>query len=221
MKETSIFYEFGNNSAYNRSFTVAWRIHPRSEMHYHECPECGIAEEFPRGAFDVDIEGGTKYPDILGCGAYPFLIVSESVVMAWQEAEITCFHKFPVGIAEIKSRKLREVQPPRYWRVEIDGGCKIDLPASGVEVIRFCPECHHLETRPSLVRGFQMVSESWDGCPIFRDGELYPRVNFCNEKVLEIARQHRFSNFRFEPMQGPFDSWSKGIEYLASVRTTK
>lgn len=221
MKETDTFYEFSNNSSYNRIFTGAWRIHPRSAMIYHECPQCGAGEEYPSGAFDVDVEGGTKYPDILGCGAYPFLILTDAVVTAWRQADIDCFQSYPVGIADIKSKKLRDVPPPRYWRIEIEGTCRIDLRASGVEVVKFCPECHYLVTRPTMASGFQIVKGSWNGCPVFRDAELYPRVNFCTQKVLEVARQNRFTNFRFEPMQGPFDSSSKGVDYLESKRRRK
>jgi hypothetical protein len=177
---------------------------------------CGAVEHYPRGAFDVIVEGGTKYPDILGCGAYPFLIVSEVVIKVWQQAEITCFHTYPVGIAEVKAKKLRDVAQPQYFRVEIDGKCEIDLIASGVKLIRVCPECHRVIERPTLPheRSYRIKPDSWDGCPIFRDSVLYPRVSFCTQKLLNLAGQHRFTNFRFEPMTGPFDSASKGMDYL-------
>lgn len=220
MKETEIFYEFGHNSSYTRGFTWAASIRPRSEMVYRVCAEDGAVENYPSGAFDVILEGGTKYPDVLGCGAYPFLIVTESVIKAWYEADITCFKTYDVGVAEVKSQKLRDVIPPRYFRVEIEGSCQIDLAASGIEVVHFSPECHHLVTRSSQVAGFKMVAGSWSGCDLIRDAQLYPRVNFCTEKVLATARHYRFTNFRFELMQGPFDSSSKGIDYLTSKRSS-
>ena len=216
MKENETFYEFSHNSSHTRGFTWAISIEPRSEMIDQVCPEYGAAEHYPSGAFDVIVEGGTRYPDVLGCGAYPFLIVSEAVITAWREAGINSFDTYPIGTAEVRSRKLRDAVPPPYFRVEIDGQCKINLAASGVEVVRFCPEHHYLVTRPSLVPGFRMVPGSWDGSPLFRDPVLYPRVNFCTQMVLDLAREHRFTNFRSEPMEGPFNSASKGIDYLGT-----
>lgn len=183
-------------------------------MVHSVCPEYGAVEDYPSGSFDVVVEGGTKYPDVLRCGAYPFLIVSEAVTSAWHEAGITCFHTYQVGIAEVKSTYMQGVAPPNYFRIEIDGKCQIDLAASGMEIVHFCREHHYLVTRPSLAPKFHMIPDSWDGCYLFRDPVLYPRVNFCTRIVLDLARQHRFTNFRFEPMGGPFDSASKGIKYL-------
>lgn len=216
MKEITTFYRFSNNTFHGRGFTWAASIYPRSEMIDRFCSECGAVENYPSGAFDVLVEGGSKYPDILGCGAYPFLIVTEPVVMAWQKEGITCFHTYPVGIAKVKSRKLQGVLPPRYLRVEIDGRCKIDLTASGVDVIRICPECHRVIERPKypFEHGYRMETGSWDGCALFRDPILYPRVSFCTHAILELARQHRFTNFRFELMDKPPDPTSNGIDYL-------
>jgi hypothetical protein len=221
MKQAEAFYTFRHNSFHTRGFTWAWNIVPRSEMHFRECSECGTVEEYPSGAFDVVVEGGTKYPDILGCGAYPFLIVSEAVITAWHAANITCFHSYPVGIAEVKAKKLREVVPPLYFRVEIDGTCQIDLSASGVKLVSICPQCGHIIEDPSSYEhGYQMVPGSWDGCALFRDPIVYPRVSFCTGEVLRIAGQHRFSNFRFEPMEELYDPASKGIQYLSRKQRT-
>lgn len=214
MKRAEGFYVFSDNSFSTRGFTWAMSIRPRSEMYHRVCPKYGVVESYPSGALDIVVESGSKYPDILGCGAYPFLIVADRVVKAWHEAGVESFHVYPVSIAEVKCRKLRDIEPPAYYRVEIDGRCQIDLAASGLEIVRLAPECHYLWTRPSMASGFRMVPGSWDGSPLFRDPVLYPRVTFCTQLILALAGQHRFTNFRFEPMEGPFDPSSKGIDYL-------
>jgi hypothetical protein len=178
------------------------------------CPECNSVEFFPSGAFDVTVDGGSKYPDVLGCGAYPFLFLSERVISAFIEGKIAAFHTFEVGVTKVISTKLRDIQPPKYYRVEIDGACEIDLLASGLKISRLSSNCHHLVTDPMLANGFVMKSGSWDGSPLFRDPVLYPRVNFCTQSLLELAYQYQFSNFRFEPMEGPRNSARKGIDYL-------
>lgn len=217
MNERTTFYRLRDNSSYNRQFASAWHIVPRSPMVHRVCPECDTVENYPSGAFDVFIERGSQYPDVLGCGAYPFLIVSERVIKVWQGAGISSFHTFPVAITEVQSKKLRDVTPPRYFRIEIDGTCQIDLAASGAEVISFCPECHHLDTRPYF-HGFHMVPGSWDGSPLFRDPVLYLRVNFCTQLVFDLARQHRLTNFRFDLMDQPYEYGSRGIDYMKRQR---
>lgn len=212
------FYRFRNNSSHTRGFTWAASIWPRSVMYRRVCPEYGVIISYPTAEFDVVVEGGGRYPDILGCGAYPFLIVSESVVNAWYNAGITCFHSYLVRVAGVRSqsKKLSAATPPPYFRIEIDGRCEVDLEASGLEVIHFAPECEHLVTKPSMPFGFQIMPGSWDGSPLFRDPVHYPGISFCTQIVLDIARVHRLTNFRFEPMQGPYDPGSKGIDYLGA-----
>ncbi len=209
------FYTFSHNSSYNRQFPWAISIHAKSEMIDRICPEYGVRERYPSGAFDVTIEGGSEYPDFLGCGAYPFLIVSQTVINDWKAAGITSFYTYPVGIVEVESEELENTSSPTYYRVEIDGRCQIDLKASGLRVIRQALDCHYLITEPSVGSGFRMLPKSWDGSPIFRDVDLYPRINFCTELVLQIARKYKHTNFRFEPMEGSFDHFSSGIGYFA------
>lgn len=209
------FFSFRNNSSYNRSFTYAVSLVPKSEVVTQVCSKCGSVAEYPSGSFDVVLEGGTKFPDVLQCGAYPFLIVSEAVITAWQEAKIECFHNYPVGIASVQSKRMKDV-PPKYFRTEIDGRCRIDLKASGIQVIRICPECNTITENPKFSdsHGFIMERGSWDGCDIFRDEIYYPRLNFCTERVLSLMGERRLTNFRFEPMEIPPDPGSKGIKYF-------
>lgn len=214
MNREPVLYTFRHNTAYTRGFTWAASIVPRSPVIQRTCPACDAVEEYAEGAFDVILEGGTKYPDVLGCGAYPFLMVTEAVTETWREAGIDSFHEFPVGIAAIRSSKLNEVEPPRYCRIEIDGVCRVDLAGSGLTVVRFCSDCHHLVTRPPVATRYEMVPGSWDQSHLFRDPIHYPRVNFCSQLVVDLAGKHGFANFRFETMQGPIDPASKGLRYL-------
>jgi hypothetical protein len=209
------FCVFGDNTFSNRSFAWAASIHPRSEVVHQICSNCGSVKYYPKGAFDVTLEKGSKYPDVLGCGAYPFLIVSGKVIEAWQEAGICCYHTYDVKIAEIKSAKLKDLTAPKYYRVEIDGSCLIDIEASGAKVVNFCPECHHLVTHPSVLNSFSIATGSWDGSSLFRDQVHYPMISFCTDTIVKIAFQYRLTNFRFEPMAGPLDPGNKAIDYLA------
>lgn len=178
------------------------------------CRKCGSSQFYPKGGFGVRLEGGVEYPDILGCGAYPFLIVSQRVLEDWAREAITNYSTYRVEIVSVDSLDLNHRPAPVYYRVELDGRCRIDLAASGLDVLKHCPECDYLQTRPALADGFQMIPNSWDGSDVFRDIALYPRVSFCTRRVLELARKYQHTNFRFEFMQGPFDRRGMGISYL-------
>jgi len=170
------------------------------------CQDYGVVVSYPSGEFDVIVEGGNSYPDILGCGPYPFLIVSEPVVEAWRAAGVSSFTSYLVRVEDVHSRspKLLRAIPPLYYRIEIDGRCEIDMAASGLNIVRYAPDCHYIVTDPPQAFGFQMVDGSWDGAPLFRDHARYPRESFCTQAIPDIVQEQRFSNFRFEPMAGPF-----------------
>jgi hypothetical protein len=209
-------YHFHDNTFSTRGYTWAASIIPKSPRHDHVCTTCGAVNHSPSGAYDVIVEGGTKYPDILGCGAYPFLIVSEKVIGVWQAAGINCFHTYPVNVAGVRSKPLRNITPPAYFSVEIEGSCRIDPVASGFKVIRICPECHRVIAQPVIPDEHRYVMEnnSWDGSPLFRDPIQYPCVSFCTQQVLELAGQHHLTNFYFENMDVPLYRAGKGIDYL-------
>jgi hypothetical protein len=178
------------------------------------CKNCGHVEHYPSGAFDVNLEGGSEYPDALGCGAYPFLIISERVVDDWNQAGIDNYLTYPVRISSIDSADITNKLPPNYWRIEMNGTCSIDLLSSGLVNADYCAICGNLRTGESQITGFIMEADSWDGSDLFRDKNQFPRINFCTMRILELAKKKTHSNFRFEPMQGPFGIDGKGITYL-------
>ncbi|WP_152966342.1 hypothetical protein [Ornatilinea apprima] len=223
MKENASFFIFSDNTFHSKRYTWATSIIPRSQMVNRRCHYCSAVENYPSGEFDVVLENGSEFPDMLGCGAYPFLILSERVISTLVAEKISAFHTFSVGISEIrsKSKMLMETDPPKYYRVEIDGNCQIDLEASGLELVHFCPECHHLVTNPRVPNGLQIISGSWDKSDVFRDVQFYPRINFCNESLPGIVNRNKFTNFRFEFMQGPWNSSTKGLNITKLFKQLK
>lgn len=212
MKEP-VFLKLSDNTYSFAKFPWAVKIVPGSKMIYNLCRECGVVQSYPSGGFGVTLEGGHTYPDFLGCGAYPFMILSRRVLDDWAREGISNYKVYSVEIVSTDSAKLAEKRPPEYYRVELDGRCQIDLAASGLEVVKHCWECGYLQTRPALADGFQIVPNTWDGSELFRDTIHYPRVTFCTQRVMEIAREHQHTNFRFELMHGPLNRSGAGIDY--------
>src|SRR5438132_3177485 len=113
-----LFYEFSDNSSYEKKWAFAVSIHPKSPVVIWRCPECGRAAHYPAGAFDVTVEGGSAFPDVLGCGAYPLLILSERVISLLKSAGISFFQESPVNDGAIQESRVRPEEAPAYFRAD-------------------------------------------------------------------------------------------------------
>lgn len=196
-----VHYEFYDNSPSEKQWAYAVSIRPKSHVIDWYCPDCGQAAKYPAGSFDVVLEGGTQFPDFLGCGAYPLLIVSHRVLSTWRDAGVCQFVEYPVGIAAIQDSNLLVHSAPQYFRIEIRGECIIDMAASGISVTGICNRCGEIDWTPPSVRPLRILDGSWDGSDLFRDQRVFRRVNLCTERVVELARLHGFTNASFERME--------------------
>lgn len=191
-------YQMRHNTDRSSGWLYAAHIKPRSELVSNYCDGCGRGSEIPAEAFDVDVEGGWRFPDILQCGAYPFLIVSERVVSVWVAVGIDCFKAFKVRVKAVDAEKPVISAPPTYFRIEVTGTCLVNQEASGITVTSKCRKCglgmiKHVSDRP-----FAIVDDSWNDYALFRDEGLLPRITFCNQEVRKLISKHKLTNFRFE-----------------------
>lgn len=209
------FFLMRDNSIYTRGFSYASGLYaPHIEK---QCPRCE-RRMFPlfQGEAEALIEKGSQWSDIVGAGsARPPFMISQRVIDTLHEANVTGFEQHSVRITDIKSAKLRIISPPQYYYLNIDGHMDIDLEASEVKVALLCPVCFASEKRSQPER-FVPLAETWDGSDVFILRNFPSGLIFCTRKVLELARQHSWTNFRFQPMnvlQHDAMSW-KGIDYL-------
>lgn len=214
-KENLNFYRVSHNSDYNKKlFTWASKIVEKPKVIERICPTCHKVNEDWMGTFSMILEGGRKFPEVLGCGAFPLFIVSETVTKVWEEENVTGFSTNPISIADIQSDYLKSQTPPRYFRIIVNGKCIIDFNKSGYSSTKFCKTCGKINVlNPFDLKGYLMVPGSYSDDDLFRDSFQLPAVNFCTEKILEIARDHQFTNFRFEKMNTPYSFSGQGISY--------
>jgi hypothetical protein len=197
-----LFYQFTDDSPFQKKWAFAVSMHPKSPVVKWSCPECGRGARYPVGAFDVTVEGGCEFPDVLGCGAYPLLILSERAVSVFKAGGIACFQEYPVTVAAVQESRVRREKAPAYFRVEITGECMIDFAGSGAMIKGICGRCGGIETEPLLVRRFALIQGSWDGCELFRDRRYFPRVSFCTQRIVDLAKANDLTNCRFQQMKG-------------------
>ncbi len=111
------FFTVRNNSNEKRGFPWIMSI-VTGKTGLPDCPECGESPGSRFGDLLVALERdkGVKWPDVIGCGAEPLLIVSERVLADWRSEKVG---EFPVGgrvsLAPPFPARLQEVEPPKYF----------------------------------------------------------------------------------------------------------
>jgi hypothetical protein len=149
-------------------------------------------------------------------------IVTKRVLDDWRDDGIGEFPISPLEILPPLPPLLMNLPMPEYFWLDGEQmpGARLDFEASGFVGTRFCPACgtrlsdigatydrQHSGTWPMA-----LVEGSWSGANVFTT-DLSPAAFFCTEKVLDCARKHRHTNFRFVP-SNVAASPAKGLKYL-------
>ncbi len=139
-----------------------------------------------------------------------------------EEDGIGDFHVSRLLLAEPLPTELRNTEPPQYLSLEREGmrGALLDFEASGFVGNQFCPECgtrrHDIHATNQRQRSgtwpMALVEGTWNGAHLFTT-DLSTSALFCTDAVLDCAKRHRHTNFKFRPLETAA-SVTKGIEYL-------
>ena len=209
------FYNMSNNTCLSRGWTYAPSFYPVDNYVRYNCPKCGAIAYYPTGKYAIDLEGGTKYPDILLCGAYPLLIVSERVRNDWVNSGITGFVSFPLEIREIASAKLKTKEPVQYYGIEVSAKCELDLVAMDVEITNKCDKCGNIRLSKNTedIQKLVIKSDSVGNFDIFVS-EIFPAKIFVSERVVKCACINKHTNFSFIKAEESLNLFSESIDYL-------
>ena len=204
---TSRFYDVSDNTFDTRGFP--WISHINSGLKNRlPCPECDAFNYELPGELAVSLEPkkGTKWPDVIGCGAEPLFIVSKRVLRDWKNDGIGEFLSHRIHIIPPFPKRLQDMEPPYYsW---LDGsqmhGARMDFDASGFVEVTFCLACGRrsdnvtatYDRQHSKAWPMAFIDNSWTGENLFTT-DLSPAAFFCTESVVESARKHGHTNFRF------------------------
>jgi len=222
------FFDVSHNSFDTRGFPWGQSI-LRGEELVRVCYECtkdpeGRKTWQTRGHVELLLEQGkgNRWPDVLGCGAFPLFIVSRRVIDDWREDGIGEFPSNPVKIANPLPKRLQGTEVPEYFWLDGDAmiGAKLDFDKSGFIGVSFCPACsartHNIRTtydrQHSGTWPKMFLEGSWNGTHIFTT-DLSSTSFFCTEVVVACARKHKHTNFRFVPAERAASS-TEGIKYL-------
>jgi len=220
------FFSVRNNSLRKRGFPWIQSL-GRGFREFFLCRQCVPARSIMYAAGPIeavcDRRKGVEWPDVIGCGHFPFFILSESALDAFSEAGLVDLPHHGVLIQTPLPRKLERLPPPKYFW--LDGkrmkGALLDFEASGFVGVRFCPECGTrtddigatFSRQNSRVCPFAFRESKWNGAQLFTT-DLSPCVFFCTETVVDCARKKKLTNFRFIPVEEGANSKSKGLDYM-------
>jgi len=189
------------------------------------CPQCGARRGGPTRELEVEFMRSKAriWPDAVGSGAYPLLIVSRRVLDSWREEGVGEFPVHRVHMLPPFPGQLADTTPPEYFW--LDGSkmrrAKLDFDASGFVGVRFCSKCGQrwddipatYDRQHSGVWPYTFVPGTWSGANLFTT-DLSPAAFFCTEAVVQCAAKHKFTNFKFRPVEwGVVTAGRPGIKY--------
>lgn len=221
------FFNVSDDSFGMHSFPWGQRILKGLELVKvcYACADGGRRIERPHGEVELLLQKdkGTRWPDVLGCGAWPLFVVSRRILLDWNSAGIRDVVAYPVRLATPLPRKLQTIPPPDYFWLDGEQmlGARLDLEASGFVGVSVCEKCgtqlYDIKATYQRQHGatfpMEFIKSSWSGADVFTTN-LSPGVFFCTERVFECAKNNRHTNFRFVP-SAVAASPSAGIKYLS------
>jgi len=193
-------YSVIDNTIEETQWTWAWALRPRLATIIKNCDLCHRGSlypgRYPERALDAEVEDGTSYPDILGCGSYPFFILSEAMLLHLESCGIESFQSFPLNITRATGSAIKTVNPPQYYHLKLAVGCELDFPKMGVSVVEHCSKCYYTRVDPSS--GFDTVvkGKSLHGYDLFIS-EFFPCKAICTSRFKDIVEQNHGTNFEF------------------------
>ncbi len=197
----------------------------------YECNSGMHIIQYATGKLVGDLDNrGAKWPDRLGCGHFPFFIVSERVIDAWASEGIGSFPHTEIELTPYRPKKLRDVPPPRYYWIDGEKirGALIDFEASGFVGNKFCPECG-VRTDDVVATGnrqdekawpYVFQESSWNGGNLFTT-DISSTVFFCTRAVVDCARQYKFTNMKFIPVEEGSGAYKRKLELIKRLTASR
>jgi len=170
------------------------------------CKRCGGVDiEIVETPMKITIEGKGKFPDILECGEYPFLIVSKKVVDLLEISSITGFDYQTVQLLTNKGDLISNVNEG-YFKIEVMNELEMDLGKMGIEIIDICPLCSKIRySKRTWEFGDILLKQGYGYLPDLFTLKHFPRTYFCSRKVLELVFKNKLTNFSAKNGPSSFD----------------
>lgn len=172
------------------------------------CPLCGKSK-------DERKEGGMvsfSQPN----GNLDFYASSKHEIVVSKRVRESILRNNIIGISFFTLSEDRNITKPLdlFW-TSIGGVIRVNPNSLNLHDDDICQLCLITIRNPKIKRFIPMI-ETWDGSDFFRVKNWYNKHIFCTRRVVELAREERWSNLQFEPMDRPREQiiMPFGIDYL-------
>lgn len=162
-----------------------------------------------------------EWPDWLDVGGPPSIILSERVLEAWKVDGIGEFPCHELMIEQPVPGILKKKPQPRYFWIDNEDivGVELDWIASSFIDVWSCVRCRTIANWDSDLSLWHkqrtpwiFVEGSWNGLHLFTVDSL--GYVFCTEDLVRSVARHKFTNFRFVPVEEGDGAGVEGIDYL-------
>ena len=201
------------------------------EMHSVPCGGCGreLVPEF-EGPVGASIEFYDCWPDAMGTGGVrPHLLLSERVIAALETEKLATVERGRVILERIHDDSGETLapaaRPPKYFFINTCDAVDIDIKRTtwNLPVLGICQACGWMRfdytNRPPLGKGpyeHLVLSEESVKSDLFHLRGMSRSRFFCTLRFVEMAREHRWTNLHFEPInlvKPRYTRWL-GVDYL-------
>ena len=182
------------------------------------CPMCNkMIGDHDENSDCLWINREMEFPDVLLCGHYPLVIVSNRVIEAWQKNNVTGYIAHSINKL-VDSNRCEINAPVRYFNIIITGRAELDLEKMGISIIKQCATCNCVEyDKPSWEFGEAYIkAETYDGSDLFVDKHFTQSV-MCTQKILEIVYREKLTNFEFRKLEAKFKYMVNSVIDLKSL----
>ena len=206
------YFSIRHNTARNRRFPEICKI-VDGVIDSGPCPTCKSGRRKPDGTLRVLVarRQAALWPDVIACGDYPCLVVSNRFVAAMRSCGVVMYIGGDVVVVDADGSPCSiDLNPMYAW---IDGAASVsavmNFEASGFVDVRFCPSCRirsndisrtydrqHVASHP----GYVLTYNSAIGLDVFTS-DLSPTAFFCTQRVVDCASQNKLTNIAFRPLE--------------------
>jgi len=146
----------------------------------------------------MHIEGnGRTWSDFIGCGASgPGFFVSARVLGDIIAEGIDVMRAIEMPIAHIKTKRIQNLTPPKYYVLEAERGIEVDFAASGYPVAADGKPTSN-KRNPAAKGPLALRRTTWTGKDLVSATTGATFCLYCTDRVKRLAEEKGWTNVKF------------------------
>lgn len=176
------------------------------------CKTCGSMHFYENiNEIILLVEGKGKFPDKMLCGHLPLTIVSDNVLNAWKENNITGYLYNNVKLVSKNGMDINNEL--KYYNITVTGKTELDIEKMGISIKSRCNDCGQVKFGNEIfdVSNAIMKDNSYNSTDLFVFN-FFKNSPLCNKRTIEIIYKYKLTNFFIKKIEKVFDLTDPGID---------